>query len=247
MTKLTRKQHEIARRRNMIIAHARKILAREGYYALTMEKVAASLEYSRGTIYQHFKSKDEIIGEIGVGSHSLKVELFRRAKDFTGSLRERFFAAIIGYEHFTRFYSDYFLCDEIIRIPTVWNQLPQRCINSMMRLQWRMQGPMLKLISEAIELGELPKMPKEGPASLVLGLWSLVETHYSFLATKSPIYRIHDIHDGWKLCRSNTNNLLDGYGWKPLSTDHDYEAVYERLKKSVFSGEYASLPSVEWA
>lgn len=246
MSNQSRKQQEMARRRKLIIAHGRAILAREGYYALTMEKIAAALDYSRGTIYQHFKSKDEIVGEIGVRSHLLKVELFRRVKGFTGSIRERFFAHIMAYEHFARFYSDHFLCDEIIRIPSVWSQLPRKNQLSMMRLQYRMQGPLLDLIRQAVSHGDLPALPKEGPASIVLGLWSLVETHYSFLATHSPIYRIHYIQDGWELCRSNAHNLLDGYGWRPFSHETDYHAMYERLRNEVFAGEYASIP-MNWS
>jgi hypothetical protein len=31
--------------------------------------------------------------------------------------------------------------------------------------------------------------------------------------------------------------LLDGFGWKPLSSEHDYEETYRRVQQEVFSDE----------
>ena len=37
------------------------------------------------------------------------------------------------------------------------------------------------------------------------------------------------------------NGQLDAYGWRPLTTEHDYEATERRLEQEVFADEIARL------
>ncbi|MGB8264787.1 MAG: TetR/AcrR family transcriptional regulator [Candidatus Velthaea sp.] len=55
-----RKERQKAELRDQILAAARRIVLDEGYAALTMRKIADSIEYSPGTIYLYFQSREEI-------------------------------------------------------------------------------------------------------------------------------------------------------------------------------------------
>mgnify|MGYP001820983313 CR=1 FL=1 len=57
MPALTRKQREILEREELILSAAQKLLHEQGYNHLTMDRVAETVEYSNGTIYNHFASK----------------------------------------------------------------------------------------------------------------------------------------------------------------------------------------------
>jgi AcrR family transcriptional regulator len=59
MVELTRKQREIEQRTREILRVAKPILLREGFHALTMDRVAALMQYAKGTIYNHFPHKDK--------------------------------------------------------------------------------------------------------------------------------------------------------------------------------------------
>ncbi|MCU0710905.1 MAG: TetR/AcrR family transcriptional regulator [Pirellula sp.] len=61
MVELTRKQRELERRAAEILAVAKPILINEGFQALSMDRVAAQMEYAKGTIYNHFPNKEEIV------------------------------------------------------------------------------------------------------------------------------------------------------------------------------------------
>ncbi|WP_159650148.1 MULTISPECIES: TetR/AcrR family transcriptional regulator [unclassified Bosea (in: a-proteobacteria)] len=50
--------------RGEIIAAAAEIIVRKGYGACTMRAVAALVDMKAGSLYYHFKSKDEIVEEI---------------------------------------------------------------------------------------------------------------------------------------------------------------------------------------
>ena len=47
---------------------ARRLLLEIGYNGLTMERIAEAAEYSKGTIYNHFPCKEEIIAELAARS-----------------------------------------------------------------------------------------------------------------------------------------------------------------------------------
>ncbi len=55
-----RREREKQQRRDQAIQSAMEIYDEEGYYAITMEKIAERAELSRAALYLYFKNKDEI-------------------------------------------------------------------------------------------------------------------------------------------------------------------------------------------
>ena len=56
------------------------MLLEKGYLGLTMDRIADEAEYSKGTIYQHFTCKEEIVAALGIRSAKKRqVNSFRGA------------------------------------------------------------------------------------------------------------------------------------------------------------------------
>ena len=55
-----RREREKNERRESILRAAIQVYDKEGYHAITMEKIAAKAELGRATLYLYFKTKDEI-------------------------------------------------------------------------------------------------------------------------------------------------------------------------------------------
>jgi len=55
-----RREREKNERRESILRAAIRVYDKEGYHAITMEKIAEAAELSRATLYLYFKTKDEI-------------------------------------------------------------------------------------------------------------------------------------------------------------------------------------------
>ena len=64
MNELTRKQREINQRDELILNVSRALFIEHGYHNVTMDLIAKEVEYSKGTIYQHYASKEEIISAL---------------------------------------------------------------------------------------------------------------------------------------------------------------------------------------
>jgi AcrR family transcriptional regulator len=59
-----RRERQKAELRDLILSAAARIIADDGFDALTMRKIADAIEYSPATIYLHFASRDEIALEL---------------------------------------------------------------------------------------------------------------------------------------------------------------------------------------
>jgi TetR/AcrR family transcriptional regulator, fatty acid metabolism regulator protein len=53
-----------AERELLILAEAERLLREEGYEGLVMERLADSVGVSKGTLYQHFAKKEDLVGAI---------------------------------------------------------------------------------------------------------------------------------------------------------------------------------------
>lgn len=64
MNELSRKQREIQQRDELILNVSRSLFIEHGYHNVTMDSIAKAVEYSKGTVYQHYASKEEIISAL---------------------------------------------------------------------------------------------------------------------------------------------------------------------------------------
>jgi AcrR family transcriptional regulator len=61
---VTRREKEIEAMRELIIATAKEIIAKEGLDNLSIRKIARKIEYSPSVIYNYFKDKEELVNTI---------------------------------------------------------------------------------------------------------------------------------------------------------------------------------------
>src|SRR4051812_34099941 len=108
MSTLTRKQREIQQRETLLLDVARTMLMEHGFAGLSMDRLAEATEYSKGTIYQHFSTKEDLVAALAVQSVKYRAELFDRANTLSGHPRERMFAIGVADEMFARLHPQYY-------------------------------------------------------------------------------------------------------------------------------------------
>lgn len=62
--KLSRKERDFLRHKAEIMNSAEELFAEEGYYNVTMDMIAERSEYSKGSLYNHFDSKEILFFEM---------------------------------------------------------------------------------------------------------------------------------------------------------------------------------------
>ena len=105
-----RRKREKESRRQAILRSARKLFFDKGFKSVTVELIARKAELSKGSVYLHFRSKEEIYSQIllnDIAAFQKKIStLLQSGESPTGMLIQ-----------FSRIYIDFFLNDrELFRI-----------------------------------------------------------------------------------------------------------------------------------
>jgi len=228
-----RKQRENAERDAQILEIARSMLRDGGYHALNMDRIAQRLEYAKGTIYNRFPNKEEIIIALAIQTMEKRTDMFERAAAFQGKSRERLAAIALAAELFIQRFTNHFRLEQVIRSDSIWEKTSEKRRNLMRSCELRCIGIVAGIVRDAVAAGDLRLAESAGPEHLVFGLWSLHYGAFSIVSADDSLATI-GIDNPLETLRSVVAATLDGYGWKPLSTEHDYNAVYRRVAEEIF-------------
>ncbi|MFX0134176.1 MAG: TetR/AcrR family transcriptional regulator [Candidatus Hodarchaeota archaeon] len=102
-----RRDREKEQRRQDIIEVAEKLFFSQGFENTTMEQIAIESEYSKGTLYNYYNSKDELFIAIGNKAYNL---IIKYSKEFTEKEQpgiKQLMAVGYAYYEFTKDYPNY--------------------------------------------------------------------------------------------------------------------------------------------
>ncbi|MEM8835746.1 MAG: helix-turn-helix domain-containing protein [Planctomycetota bacterium] len=239
MSTLTRKQREIAERERLILAVARGMLAERGYLGLNMDRIAEAVEYSKGTVYQHFASKEDLLATLYTDTARQRAAMFKRAASFNGKPRERVAAIGVADQLFVALNPDHFAVENILDVSDVFAKVSEERRNVFIHVKTAMMDVLMGIVRDAVDAGDL-SLPDDAPLCQPLyGMWTQSLGHHKLAGQRRmPPFAGIDLEDAlWR----NYTIMLDGYQWAPLSSEWDYERTIERIRQEVFADEWARL------
>lgn len=220
-----------------ILRIARRMLVQGGYLGLNIDRIAEELGYAKGTIYNHFCNKEEIMLALAVETSGVRRDMFERAARFTGRTRERLSAIGVASELFVRLYPDHFNVEQLLRASSIWEKTSPQRRHVMRDCELRCIGIVTGVIREAADAGDMPPFVELTPQALAFGLWSVVFGGYSIISTSDSLAEM-GLSDPYLAIRDNIHRMLDGYQWRPLSGELDYATVWQRACLEVFPNEH---------
>ena len=241
MARSARKEREIKEREELILDVGRRILLDEGFAALTMDRIAAEIEYSKGTVYQHFAGKADVLAALAARTHEKRTGFFERAATFNGTPRERIMAVGVADDLFVRLFPSHFRAEQIILLTgdtdTVAGERIEACFSHEARCFQICTG----IVRDGVARGDLVLEPPMSIEGLTFGLWSSsFGVHY--LGGVLERFDGPDMGgDPFVVLGANINAMLDGHGFRPLSSEHDYFETMDRVRREIFSEELAEL------
>ncbi len=240
MSTQSRKQREIQEREQRILETAWPLLIEQGYLGLSMDRIAETLQYSKGTIYNHFSCKEEIIIALAIQTTEKRTRLFERAAAFRGTSRERIHAIGSAATIFVQLFPDHFKLEHIIRSSSIWEKTSEKRRTIMRSCERRCMGIVGGIVRDAIAHADLTLDDGIVPEDLVFGLWSISVGAFSIITTSDQLVEL-GIQEPFETYRQNVHRLLDGFGWRPLSADYDSVAVDDRIRAEVFPEEFRAI------
>jgi len=237
---LTRKQRELLSREKLILDTAQVMLHQHGYNYLTMDRVAESVEYSKGTIYNHFASKEDMVCSLSCRCISNLIDIFERAYQYNGSTRERYSAIGIGYSLYHQLHPMDAQNMQIVRNNTVREKVNSEKLDEMAALEFKITKIAQSIVQDAIDCGDIDKKYQDDAPTIVFGCWSM---HFGALLLEQSDVPLQQLgfSPTVKMLWDNTNHYLDGYQWQPLSTTVNTSDIFTKISTALFDKEITLL------
>jgi AcrR family transcriptional regulator len=234
-TPLLRTQHRIAERESEILRIAGDILATRGLEALTMENVLERVNFSKGTLYNHFTCREDLLVAFHAKCFADHHAFFARGALFRGRSRERFMAAGMGHDIKCLLDPQPFRFDLTEDILTAASE---RWRDAFFELHRETMGIFVGIARDGIATGDLPG--RFSPEFVASASWAL-GIGADALHEGGMIFRGLTRADFSSVRRQMYLTLQDGFEWKPLARDHDYEATRQRILTEVYAPEARQL------
>ncbi len=240
MTQMSRKQREIAERHRLFLRISRHMIEADGYANLSMDRIAEQAEYSKGTVYQHFGCKEEVLIQLCNNDAATLKGLIERAAGYDGPTRERVMAFFVAYDIWSQLNP---VCQDLMRTlysSSTLEKVSEDSRNGNQHLQMSIIDTVAQVVKEAADVGDITVSSGISPNEIVFGLWSLCFGGQQLLGTALPFSEL-GINDPDHALLRIVEATLDGLGWKPLSNDYDSEAIISSIRQSIFADEIGEL------
>ena len=239
MIVLSRKQREIREREERILAVAQEAILTDGYFGMTMARIAAASDCPTGTVYQHFASKEDVVLALALRCHDVRLEMLQRGASFAGRPRERMAGVGEAVALFARLYPDKSRIIHSAGLPLREKAGPAR-VEAMERAERETVGLLRSIVQDAVDRGDLDASGDQRVERITFVLASLVDGGYALVENGIPQNLLGLVNPGHELWRAY-NTLADAYGWQPLLAEMDWEETLAAVRRTRFPEEAQRL------
>ena len=226
-------------REQLIVEHADDMLRSSGYLGLNLDQLAERIEYSKATIYNHFETKEDLVLAVVTRHVKMRLELFARALTFNGRSRERMFVIGVADMILAKLHPHWSEILQLIQSQSIIEKTTPERREAYDKMLGKCMGIVMEILRQARETGDLPG---DSPSDLhiVGGLMSLSKgahllgSGYGISANGRSLDALATLFDNYQI-------FLDGAGWRPLRSEHDYNAVERRIGEELFAEELALI------
>lgn len=218
-----------------ILFAAEEILRESGYYGLTMDAVASKSKVPKGTVYLRFGCKEDVVLALAERAVGQRTQMIRRGASFKGRARERGLAVGEATGIFHRLYPDQSNILHMAIGPLREKAAPER-VAALVRVETAATDILREIVKDAVEAGDLVVDRHEMVEEILLGTWALVDGSHTLIQSGAALGTLgvrSPFHKVWRFF----NVLADGYNWRPLFSEWDYEETMCRIRKTVFPEE----------
>jgi AcrR family transcriptional regulator len=229
---LTRRERQLIERENLILETARGIILEKGFLSLTMSELAEAVEYSVGTLYTHFETKEDLLVALAVQTISQRAVLFEQVRQAKLKTRDRIYGILIARLRLAESSPETFDIERLAASPSVWKRATEQRYQEMVAAEQCCSLIVSNIIEDAISEGDLATEHVH-EANMIFGLWSLTIGFHRLTLSFDDLAQVgvSNIEEAVKI---NYRLLLDSYGWQPKQ-DWDHESVEEEFRQNILT------------
>jgi len=225
---LSRRQRQWIERESLILDTARRFIYDKGFISLTMSELADAVEYSVGTLYRHFETKEDLLVALAVQSIDKRARLFDKVKRLDRISRDRIYGILIVRLLLAESEPETFDIERLASSPSIWKRANAERYRLMVDMEQNCSDTVADIIADAVAVGDLDADGTK-TGDIIFGLWSLSIGFHRFVQSFDDIQQV-GLGDAEAAVKKNYCLLLDSYGWQPIH-DWDAEAVERGLRQ----------------
>lgn len=228
-------------REEEIMLSALDIIAAQGVAGLTIDKVVAEVPYSKGTVYNHFTCKEDLL--TGLCNRCVRriASLFERASSYPGTSREKMLAVGYAYMLHSQLNPTEFMLVISAKTPSVREKSTERRQEEHLELEGKLLNNLLGVISEGLSSGDLDLLPHLSPAQVAFSLWSMSFGTIALLHESLDKCSVRVEMQMERELINHCNIMLDGLNWKPRTQEHSWNDTIQKFRTELFADEVNQL------
>ncbi len=190
-------------RKSQIISAAELVLLESGIERFTMDKVVAKAGIAKGTVYNYYKNRDEMLADLGMRSIALMHHYFREATSNKASAIQKVKGICFACHEFYKKYPRHF---DLI----TYMERPQFDINisGMIRLSQDFQDFTYSIIQNGQQAGEIK--PDLDPTTVNYIIWACCVGVVQFVESKKKLLKNYHEINTEKMIESFANMITEG-------------------------------------
>ncbi|MFT6733707.1 MAG: AcrR family transcriptional regulator [Polaribacter sp.] len=231
---------EFKAREYELISLARSLVESDCLTTLTIDKLVSSSRFSKGTIYKHFVSKEDLLMAICNTSIEEMQEMFIKALEFNGNSREKVLAVMVSYVIWAKLYPSQLFAVLAAHSPSVAACCSNERNDTHKEHESHLMGLMNRQIEKAIKSGDLILPEDMWVEQVTFALWSASWGAMALIMSKGDSVKLGSM----VLERESFTNarlILDGLGWKPISKNWNYKETIKKITVELFLPEIQAL------
>lgn len=225
-------------REEELLDQALKIISEQGATALTMDKLVASVNYSKGTVYKHFSSKEDVFAGLCNRNMRWILTLFLRVSAIDACARERMTAIGFAYMLATLLAPQNFLL--VMHAKTaLFEKASEARREEHTKIDEQLFGVIIGIIGDAIEQQELTPSESIDEKKISFSLWSMTFGTIGLLLNGDAACSHSSGLTMEDRVLQHGNIVMDGIGWAPSKRKTTELVTW--LKTDIFKEEVKAL------
>ena len=167
-----RKEREFETRRRLILDKATNLFQKNSFACVTLDDIASAIEFSKGTIYNHFGSKEEIYASILVEHLNILLSCLKEAARTGRDTHERLRNSMKAYVRFYREHREYFKLLFFIDLVSDHYRIPDALLKEIRTLKIACLLELQNVVREGVRSGELEGSRPAAQVSMVM--WGMI-------------------------------------------------------------------------
>jgi AcrR family transcriptional regulator len=220
---------------------AKGIIRNEGEAALTIDKLVKKLPYSKGTVYNHFTSKEDIILALCNVHMAQVASVFTRALAFNGTSREKALAVHVGSLLNSQANPQDFMIGVTVKTAGCTAKASEFRCQQHQQTEVSLLSPIFAHYQAAVDAGECELPVGMKIEQLAFACWSVDFGTQVLLMGDNDTCSVRSQLDVERELINGINLIHDGMGWQPLARHFDWKRSVRRMKEEVFAPEMTEI------